>query len=173
MSENPSAPLFAPTEPGLSEGATAAVAQRGTPATLNLDDIFGDVLFTPDGETVFMSEVQGEEAGPVVQSGEGDAVATQASRVVGDKLVPVANAGGIQTTNLLNPEKKALTMGAATAGSNQTSTVPFKRAPQQRHHLQYAAPEMVAAMKKRSRSAAGGGKGSERKMSEQQKVERR
>lgn len=162
--------MFATTEPGLSEGATAAVAQRGTPATLNLDDIFGDVLFTPEGDTVFMSDMQNqdEQNGAIIQSGEKQ-VTTHASRIDGDKAVPVSNAGGIQTTNLDKPGQKALTMGAAGAAGGTTQAVPFKQAPQQRHHLQYAAPEMVAAMKKRSRPS----KGSDRKMSEQQKVERR
>ena len=55
---NVNAPLF--TSKDLSATAQAAVAQRGTPATLNLDDIFGDVVFTPDGDTVFKSEMEGK-----------------------------------------------------------------------------------------------------------------
>uniref|UniRef100_A0A7S1VJW0 LOV domain-containing protein n=1 Tax=Grammatophora oceanica TaxID=210454 RepID=A0A7S1VJW0_9STRA len=154
--------------PGLSASATAAVAQRGTPATLNLDDIFGDVLFTPEGETVFMSELQGEggAAAGVLASGEKDGVASVASRMGADgQLMPVAKAGGIQTTQLDQKGKAALAMGAG----ESTMSVPFQRPPQQRHHLQYATPEMAAALKKRK---AAGSK-SERKMSEQQKVERR
>jgi len=161
--------MFAPTEPGMSNAAVAAVAQRGTPATLNLDDIFGDVLFTPDGDTVFLSDLQGEDASGVMASGEGDNVATVASRVGADgNTVAVAKAGGIQTTNLDQNGKPALVMGAA--GGAQAAAVPFKQAPQQRHHLQYATPEMMNAMKKRK---AAGSKTADRKMSEQQKVERR
>jgi hypothetical protein len=52
-------------------------------------------------------------------------------------------------------------MGAVAPGVKSTEAVPFKKAPQERHHLQYALPK-----KKSSRS-------SDRKMSEQQKSERR
>lgn len=38
-------PLFS-TGQGLSAEAQAAVNSRGNPATLNLDDIFGDICFT-------------------------------------------------------------------------------------------------------------------------------
>lgn len=160
--------MFAPTEPGLSNATSAAVAQRGTPATLNLDDIFGDVLFTPDGDTVFLSDLQGEDAANVMASGEGDKVATVASRIGADgQTQAVAKAGGIQTTNLDQNGKPALVMGT---GDGSSAPVPFKQAPQQRHHLQYATPEMMNAMKKRK---AAGSKTADRKMSEQQKVERR
>jgi hypothetical protein len=163
------APMFAPTEPGMSNAAFVAVAQRGTPATLNLDDIFGDVLFTPDGDTVFLSDLQGEDASGVMASGEGENVATVASRMGADgTAVAVPTAGGIQTTNLDQNGKPALVMGAA--GGAASAAVPFKQAPQQRHHLQYATPEMMNAMKKRK---AAGSKTADRKMSEQQKVERR
>ena len=163
-----SAPLFAPTEPGMSSAASNAVAQRGTPATLNLDDIFGDVMFTPDGDTVFLSELQGEGA-DVLASGEAQ-VATVASRIGPDGLpVAVPLAGGISTTQLDQDGKPALTMGTAASGG-PTNMVPFQQPPQQRHHLQYATPEMMNAMKKRK---AGGSKSADRKMSEQQKVERR
>jgi hypothetical protein len=162
-----STPLFAPTEPGLSSAASAAVAQRGTPATLNLDDIFGDVLFTPDGDTVFLSDLQAEGA-DILPSGE-DQVATVASRIGPDgKPIPVPLAGGISTTQLDQEGKPSLTMGAA-AGSGPANLVPFAQAPQQRHHLQYATPEMMNSLKKRKT----GSKSSDRKMSEQQKVERR
>lgn len=162
------APMFAPTEPGLSSAATAAVAQRGTPATLNLDDIFGDVLFTPDGDTVFLSDIQGENASEVINSGEKE-VATVASRLGEDgQARPVAKAGGIVTTQLDQTGKPALVMGADTGTS--APAVPYKVAPQQRHHLQYATPEMMNAMKKRK---SGSSKSADRKMSEQQKVERR
>jgi hypothetical protein len=158
--------MFAPTEPGLSSAATAAVAQRGTPATLNLDDIFGDVLFTPDGDTVFLSDMQAEGA-EVLASGEAE-VATVASRIGPDgQPIAVPLAGGIATTQLDQEGKPALTMGEGAGGP--TNLVPFKQPPQQRHHLQYATPEMMNAMKKRK----AGSKSFDRKMSEQQKVERR
>mmetsp|Transcript_25720 Transcript_25720/g.28419 ORF Transcript_25720/g.28419 Transcript_25720/m.28419 type:complete len:383 (+) Transcript_25720:98-1246(+) len=163
------APLFAPTEPGLSTEAAVAVAQRGTPATLNLDDIFGDVLFTPEGDTVFMNEIQGE-SGEVIQSGEGDKVSEVASRIIGEgQVVPIPKAGGVQTTQLNQPGKPALVMASSLAHGVVPTGVPYKHAPQQRHHLQYATPEMMNAVKKRK----AGSKSSDRKMSAQQKVERR
>jgi hypothetical protein len=147
-----SAPQF--TAHDLSASAQAAVAQRGTPATLNLDDIFGDVMFTPDGDTVFLSE---EEA---LASGESQ-VTMMASKAHGGRFVPVNRGGGLYTTQLAEREKPALVMGSAAPGVMETGSVPYKKAPQERHHLQYALPK-----KKSSRSA-------DRKMSEQQKVERR
>jgi PAS domain S-box-containing protein len=137
----------------LSSSAQAAIAARGTPATLNLDDIFGDVMFTPDGDTVFLSEEQ-----DVLNSGEKE-IAPMASKKLGDTFVPSKIGGGLRTTQLDQSGKPALVMGAAD-GVELTAPVPYKKPPQERHHLQYAMP------KKKSRS-------SDRKMSEQQKVERR
>jgi hypothetical protein len=127
---------------------------------MNLDDIFGDVMFTPDGDTVFLSE---QQEGELLNSGEGDRIATVASRARDGKFAPVGRGGGLATTNLSDSSKPALQMGAAGAGVQATANVPFKKAPQAQHHLQYAAPKKS---KKGSRS-------SDRKMSEQQKVERR
>jgi PAS domain S-box-containing protein len=73
---------------------------------------------------------------------------------------PVQRAGGLHTTQLAEYGKHALAMGAATAGVKSTGDVPFRHNPQAGHQLQYAVPK-----KKSSRS--------ERRMSEQQKVERR
>jgi hypothetical protein len=130
-------------------------AQRGAPSTLNLDDIFGDVMFTPDGDTVFLSE----EA-DVLPSGEAR-ITTSATKIRGSQAVPVQKGGGLYTTQLYDPSKPSLVMGAAAPNVKGTATVPFKKAPQERHHLQYAMPK-----KKSSRS-------SDRRMSEQQKSERR
>lgn len=147
-------PMF--TASDLSASAQAAVAQRGTPATLNLDDIFGDVMFTPDGDTVFLSEEH-----DVLPSGERE-ISTMARKVVGNQYVPVRKGGGLYTTQLVDRDKASTVMGTAAPGVPQTAPVPFKKAPQERHHLQYALPKN----KKSSRS-------SDRRMSEQQKVERR
>jgi len=150
-------PLF--SSGGLSSSAAAAVASRGTPATLNLDDIFGDVAFTPDGETVFLSEESKNDE--LLNSGEGENVATCASRPNADgTFSAVPQAGGLYTTNLYDPSKPSLTMGSAEAAVKPTEVVPFKQAPQASHHLQYAAPK-----KKKSRG--------DRKMNEQHKNERR
>ena len=150
---DPQQPVF--TASDLSATTQAAVAQRGTPATLNLDDIFGDVMFTPDGDTVFLSEEQ--EALP---SGEKQ-LTTMASKNQGGQFVQVQKGGGLYTTQLNQREKPALVMGSRASGVKEANAVPFRKAPQERHHLQYAMPK-----KKSSRS-------SDRKMSEQQKVERR
>jgi hypothetical protein len=139
---------------GFSRGNAAGV--------LNLDDIFGDVMFTPDGDTVFMSEQTSDD---LLQSGEGNNVATMASKPdAGGHFRPTAAAGGLYTTQLHETEKPALTMGAAASGVPKVAPVPFKTTPQAGHHLQYAAP-------KKKRTAAE--KSADRKMSEQQKVERR
>ena len=158
--QNINAPLF--TSKDLSATTQAAVAQRGTPATLNLDDIFGDVVFTPDGDTVFKSEMEGS----ITNSGEGSNVATVASRPTQNgTFAPVPQGGGLYTTQLANAAKMATTMGKAGAAP-ATAPVPFKQTPQAMHHLQYA----TANAKKRK---AGDSRAGDRKMSEQQKVERR
>ena len=155
-----------PTQPPmftthLSAPTQAAVALRGTPSTLNLDDIFGDVMFTPDGDTVFLSEEQ-----DALTSGE-QHVTTQATKLVShgeqQQQIPIQRGGGYYTTQLHDSSKPARTMGTMVPGiTKSTQAVPFKEAPQQRHHIQYAS----MSKKKSSRS-------SERKMSEQQKNERR
>jgi len=61
----------------LSSQAQHALSTRGTPATLNLDDIFGDCFFTPEGDTVFLSEQQ-----------------PQANESVASTLTPSAAGGG-------------------------------------------------------------------------------
>ena len=147
-------PMF--TAQDLSASTQQAVAQRGTPATLNLDDIFGDVMFNPDGDTVFLSEEQ-----DALASGEKE-LTTMASKVRGNRYVQVDKGGGLYTTQLMDRDKPALVMGAPVSGLQTTAAAPYKKAPQERHHLQYALPKIKR-----------GGRGSDRKMSEQQKVERR
>jgi hypothetical protein len=139
----------------LSSGAQAAVSQRGNPSTLNLDDIFGDVMFTPDGDTVFLSEEQ-----EAMASGEKELTTMASKTSDGEKFVPVSRGGGLYTTQLHEREKPALTMGTAADDVQATASVPYKKAPHERHHVQYAT--------KKSSSRSG-----DRKMSEQQKVERR
>jgi hypothetical protein len=113
---------------------------------MNLDDIFGDVMFTPDGDTVFLSEQQEDE---LLNSGEGTNVANMASKPSQDgRYAPVQNGGGLYTTQLADSTKASLTMGASAAGIQSTAPVPYKKAPQAQHHLQYAAP-------KKKKSASG------------------
>lgn len=157
MASHPNGPPPLFTSPNLSAPTAQAVAAKGTLPSLNLDDIFGDVLFTPDGDTVFASELTEE----VLNSGEGEKVATQASKLRDDgSFVPVPKGGGLYTTQLHEGDKPALTMGAASEKVNATAPVPFQKAPQASHQLEYA-----TIKKKRAPS--------DRKMSEQQKVERR
>lgn len=162
------APLFKSKD--LSATAQAAVAQRGTPSTLNLDEIFSDVVFTPDGDTQFLSEQQQNHQDPnggLMNSGEGANVSTMASRPTEDgKYAPVSMGGGLYTTSLAEAGKQSSAMGKE-GDAKPTAPVPFKTAPQARHHLQYAAP------KKRKEPSSSSSSRGDRKMSEQQKVERR
>ena len=165
--------------PGLSASAAAAVQSRGTPSTLNLDDIFGDCFFTPEGEAVFLSEnpqmqqvQQAQQAhqqlnqqqlaqGSILASGE-SAPAQIASRPTQTGYVNVPQAGGIVTTGLHKPKTAATVMGNSTGGA-APNQVPFAQAPQRPHHLQYAyvqaggapaAPPDASSAAKRGRSAA-------------------
>jgi hypothetical protein len=157
-------PLFSAVHSSSGPNKPSSVP-RSTAAQLNLDDIFGDVVFTPDGDTVFLSEQKDndDDDGGLLNSGEGHNYSTMARKATADgHFVPVQQGGGLYTTNLYDNSKVALTMGSANDASQPTAAVPFKHAPQASHHLQYAAPK-----KKK-----GSGR-SERKMSEQQKSERR
>ena len=84
--------------PQLSASTAAAVASRGTPATLNLDDIFGDCFFTPEGDAVFLGD-QAEGGADGSQGGGGvvasaEAVPTRmASRPAPDAAAAPAPAG--------------------------------------------------------------------------------
>ena len=141
----PAAAAGAGGAPQLSASTAAAVASRGTPATLNLDDIFGDCFFTPEGDAVFLGDqaedgaARSQDGGGVVASAE--AVPTRmASRPAPDaaaasapagaagsgggggtapsSYVPVSYGGGISTTGLDNPSQaKSTVMGAAAAPS--------------------------------------------------------
>jgi hypothetical protein len=109
-------------------------------SALNLDDIFGDVMFTPEGDTVFLSEEKDDDA--MLNSGEGDNYQIYASKRDGERYVPVNAGGGLDTTNLADPSKESLVMGSAANQSVPTSqAVPWKKPPQEKNHLQYAAPK--------------------------------
>lgn len=186
----PQAPRFTSNNglsvPPLSNTAATALATRGTPATLNLDDIFGDCFFTPEGETVFLSDQPENIRQEFVQSTEATP-ANVASRV-GENgvVVPVLQAAGISSTHLDTPGHAAAVMGTLSTNNGQQppQSVPFKSHPQREHHMGYiAAPHGAEQLKptvphstttaprdiKKRRQRPG----TERKMSEQQKVERR
>ncbi len=106
------------------------------------------------------------------------------------QFVPVAQAGGISTTGLdqKGAHVKATTMGPArgpasasvststgtgtgttnaSVSLSSASTHKFAQPPQQKHHLQFATTSIGMGRKK------GGASARERKMSDQQKSERR
>lgn len=151
----------------MSAATSQAVATRGTPATLNLDDIFGDCFFTPKGDTVFLSDqVDNDNEGAIVST-ESE-VATNASRMNPDGVsVPVQSGGGIQTTNLLSSGLNATTMGQSSDQIERPNPIPFSTTPQKEHHLGYISTDVASNKRRRQRP------NHERKMSEQQKVERR
>ena len=149
--------------PGLSAPTSAAVQNRGTPSALNLDDIFGDCFFTPEGDAIFLSEnpqlqqqvqqqqqltqqqqqlaaaaAQAQAQQALVPSGE-STPSHNASRpvVAGAGYQPVPQAGGITTTGLDRPNANATVMGKAVAATTPAQA-PFAQAPQRPHHLQYA-----------------------------------
>lgn len=98
---------------------------------------FGDVMFTPDGDTVFLSEQQDA----LLNSGEGEKVATMASRMTQDgRYQTVEHGGGLYTTQLNNGAKPALQMGSV-GSARATAPVPFQKNPQQQHQLQFAVPQ--------------------------------
>jgi PAS domain S-box-containing protein len=113
-------------------------------------------MFTPNGDTVFLSEQSQED---LLNSGEGDRVATIASKPTEDgHFQPVPKGGGLYTTQLHDARKCSLQMGDAGAAP-ATAPVPFHMAPQQQHQLQYAVPKKSSSSKE--------------KASDQQKSERR
>ncbi len=193
--------------PTFSAATQHAVATRGTPATLNLDDIFGDCFFTPEGDAVFLSEQpnydpnnnsmgmsSGDNQSAIQLSGEGPYISNNASKPImtttAPQFVTVPQAGGINTTGLVNPGTKATIMGPAT-GSGTVPLNPMAAPPQQKFHLQFAtttksAPSSraggdvmsVSSSQSLTKKKRGGGVSSassarERRMSDQQKSERR
>lgn len=133
MHPNGPPPLFAPAG-GSSKSKKSSSSKKKNLAlpALNIDDVFGEVAFTPDGEV----EVKDAE---VKTSGEGRNVATMASRDTGDgKFQAVQRGGGLFTTQLHQGDKPSLAMGSAD-GAEGTEAVPYRKAPQAEHQLEYAA----------------------------------
>ena len=149
--------------PGLSSSNSAGGQALGTPATLNLDDIFGDCFFTPDGDAIFLSEnpqlqqqvqqqshqqqvhhqqqqqQQQQQLSQVAFLASGESAPSQnACRPTpGAGFAPVPQAGGIVTTGLHKPNAAVTVMGNYT-GNAAPPAAPFAQAPQRPHHLQYA-----------------------------------
>lgn len=180
MNGNPTQPMFVPASattsstsvlqsnyPGLS-AATAQALQAGKAnVNFNLDEIFGDCFFTPDGETVFLNA---DDQVNFVPSSESNP-ASVASRLdpSTNAFIPIPFAGGIATTHLDQPGAKALVMGPV-KDQQQHSKMITKTAvaPAPSHHMGFATTASLLDTKKKRRQRPG-----ERKMSDQQKVERR
>jgi hypothetical protein len=153
--------------PGLS-AATAQALQAGKAnVNFNLDEIFGDCFFTPDGETVFLNA---DDRVSFVPSNESNPTAV-ASRIdpSTNSFIPIPYAGGITTTHLDQPGAKASVMGPAVDQqdhSKRLAKTPVVPAPS--HHIGFVTTSNLLDSKKKRRQRPG-----ERKMSDQQKVERR
>jgi len=128
-------------------------------AGLNLDDIFGDVAFTPDGDTVFLSEDKDEE--PLVNSSEGDRISRMARKQARDgHFESVARGGGLYTTQLYDPSKRSLVHGSAAPGLKESPVVPYKEKPQKQNQVQYVVPK-----KKKNRNVSEADKNARRYVS--------
>ena len=141
---NVAPPLFTAAHGGTEAPAPAL---RGDAGNLNLDDIFGDVVFTPEGDTVFLSEQAGEEE--ILNSGEAQVKMGASRPDERGHFNKVQQGGGLATTQLGRDGLPALAMGTADAAAAPTKHVPFRHDPQAGHHLQYAAP-------KKKKSSRGG-----------------
>lgn len=168
--------------PPLSAAAQAALEAR---PQINLDDIFGDCFFTPEGETVFLNDTSDAIRGSALPSSETNATVV-ASKIDVNKgsmnPVPV-NApplGVTQTGSTLRgegftpaPNPTATTTARANLiGSNATI--------QQAHHMKFIS--RVSDADKKRKIGGGpvnvnvgnmGGRPGNQKMSEQQRSERR
>jgi hypothetical protein len=147
MHPNGPPPLFAPAgasskSKSKSSSSSSKKKKNLVLPKLNIDDVFGEIAFTPDGDL----EVKDDE---IKTSGEGSKFATVASRVTdkGD-FQPVQQGGGLYTTQLHEGSKPALAMGSA-EGATPTAAVPYRKAPQADHQLEFAAAKKD---KKKSKS---------------------
>lgn len=138
MHPNGPPPLFAPA--GSTSGKSSSKSRSSSKKSknlalpaLNIDDVFGEIAFTPDGQLEMKDGLE-------IKSGEGRAVKTMASRVADDgEFRTVAAGGGLYTTQLHQGDKPSLAMGAAEGDTPTTTSVPFRKAPQADHQLEYAA----------------------------------
>jgi len=89
--------------PPLSSQTQHAVSTRGTPASLNLDDIFGDCFFTPDGDAVFLSDTQqGQQQQNTGQSNASSMIDVNGQSMVRSNETMVTNVASRPTTNMTN-----------------------------------------------------------------------
>jgi len=181
MNGDPPQPMFVPASatassssvfqnnfPGLSVATAQALQAGKANVNFNLDEIFGDCFFTPDGETVFLNA---DDQVSFVPSNESNPTAV-ASRIDPNtnSFIPIPFAGGITTTHLDQPGAKASVMGPAVDKQDQSKMLaktPVVPAPS--HHMGFVATTSNLFDSKKKRRQRPG----ERKMSDQQKVERR
>ena len=170
--------------PPMSASTAAAVSAKGTPATLNLDELFSDYYFTADGDMIFPSEEPESAQQNIISSNETQPsliASRPAAAAVNNGFVQVPYAGGINTTGLHQSHGKTTAMGpiaapvTAAPSAMNPNPVPFQQPPQQKHHLPFATtntptqkPQQRSQTTKRKPGPSG-----ERKMSAQQKSERR
>lgn len=160
--------------PPLSAAAQAALESR---PQINLDDIFGDCFFTPEGETVFLNDTSESERNAVLPSAEQQptSIASKLDPSKGNFVPVPVNAPPLgQTTTGSTLKGVGFTPGG-TSVSQQPPRIPAAQQ-QPMHHMNFIS--RVDNKKSTSSSAmtslsGSAGRMNERKMSEQQKVERR
>lgn len=109
--------------PQLSASTAAAVASRGTPATLNLDDIFGDCFFTPEGDAVFLGDQAGGGAGGAQDGGGGGGGVVASAEAVPTRMAsrPAPAAAGAGTSA---PAPAPAAGGGSSSGGTPANYVP-------------------------------------------------
>ncbi len=165
--------------PPMSASTAAAVSAKGTPATLNLDELFSDYYFTADGDMIFPSEEPESAQQNIIPSHETQPslIASRPAAAVNNGFVQVPYAGGIATTGLHQSHGKTTAMGPIAAPATAPSALnpnpmPFQKPPQQKHHLPFATTAQKPQQRSQTTKRKPGPSG-ERKMSAQQKSERR
>jgi len=174
--------------PPLSSIAQLALEAR---PQINLDDIFGDCFFTPEGETVFLNETSETVRESALPSSEPSTCTTTiASKVdpVKGSLVPVpVNApplGVTQTGSTLRGEGFTSPSNSSATTTARANMIATKSQPQQQmHHMNFIS--RVSDSDKKRKMVGGGGlvnvnvgniggaRPGNQKMSDQQRSERR
>jgi len=170
--------------------STAQLALEARPQ-INLDDIFGDCFFTPEGETVFLNETSETVRESALPSSEPSTCTTTiASKVdpVKGSLVPVpVNApplGVTQTGSTLRGEGFTSPSNSSATTTARANMIATKSQPQQQmHHMNFIS--RVSDSDKKRKMVGGGGlvnvnvgniggaRPGNQKMSDQQRSERR
>ena len=168
--------------PPLSAAAQAALESR---PQINLDDIFGDCFFTPDGEAVFLNDSSESVRSTALPSSETtqSVVASKPTQSQNGEMAAVSvNApplGKTQTGSTLRGEG-FIAANDPQATTNVRAKIMSSAPPaQQMHHMKFISRVPAPVDDKKRKMGVGVsnvnpmGRSNERKMSEQQKVERR